>query len=483
QRGVAILVVLVTTAVIGAAAADFAYNPQLELEAAENSRDSLRAEYMARSGLQLGQLLTAVQGSLAGMLQALPAEFRDAIVITDYAGFLAKVFGGDKESREGLGALLGVDLAGVEGLGSPAGTSFDLNIASEEGKYVLNCGGGLESINTQNSQTQRNLYQLLYNLVRPTYYDKMFNVADRDGVIVTREELPAAIIDWSDVDQQRYNPLGGASGSEERYDKGRDRYEAHNSYFDTVEELLLVRGISEDFWAAFGEMFTVYRSSDCKLLASGVQPEAWPLIAAMIAASAADRNAVYDPNTAIVAQQVAGLLKTGLPTLKNVAGTLGLPPCKVDESQCKDGSTPTASGTAGTRTGTSTATTPATSGDAIETLSNLICSSSIAALPQMADTLASLTGGAAAPKPTVALRPIPMCKGKLAQFLREKPPSGKNPRRFYRIDATGTVQRSETKVTQVHIRGVWDSQSNNSNPLCTNHQVCFTGTWVYFRID
>ncbi len=485
QRGVAILVVLVTTAVIGAAAADFAYNTQVELEAAVNSRDSLRAEYMARSGLQLGQLLTAVQGSLSGMLQALPPEFRDAIVITDYAGFLAKVFGGDKESREGLGALLGVDLGGVEGLGSPPGTSFDLNIASEEGKYVLNCGGGFASINTANSQTQRNLYQLLYNLVRPIYYDKMFNLADRDGVIVTREELPAAIIDWSDVDQLRYSPFGSAGGSEDRYDKGRDRYEAHNSYFDTVEELLLVRGISEDFWAAFGEMFTVYRSADCKLLASGVQPEAWPIIAAMLAASAADKNAVYDPNAAIVAQQVAGLLKTGLPTLKQAAQSLGLPACKVDESQCKDRSPPTASGTTTGRPSTAKGATPpaASSGDAIETLSNLICSSSIAMLPQMADTMASLTGGAAAPKPTVALRPIPMCKGVLAQFLAEKPPSGKSPRRFYRIDATGTVQRSETKVTQVHVRGVWDAQSNNSNPLCTNHQVCFTGTWVYFRID
>ena len=48
-----------------------------------------------------GQLPTGVQGSLSGSLQAPPPEFRDATVITDYAGFLAKVFGGDKES--GLG--------------------------------------------------------------------------------------------------------------------------------------------------------------------------------------------------------------------------------------------------------------------------------------------------------------------------------------------------------------------------------------------
>ena len=483
QRGVAILVVLVTTAVIGAAAADFAYNTQVELEAAVNSRDSLRAEYMARSGLQLGQLLTAVQGSLSTMLQSLPAEFRDAIVVTDYAGFLAKVFGGDKESRDGLGALIGVDLGGVEGLGSPRGTSFDLNITSEEGKYVINCGGGYETISSTNSQTQRNLYQLLYNLIRPIPYDKMFNIADRDGVVISREDLPAAVIDWSDVDAQRYNYFGGAGGSEDRYDKGRDRYEAHNSYFDTVEELLLVRGISEDFWAAFGEMFTVYRGSECKVLAGGVQPEQWPLIAGMIAAAAADKNAVYDPNTALVAQQVAGILKTGLPSLKELTKAVALPQCKVDASQCTDpGATATTTGTT-TRTNPTTTPTTTASGDAIETLSNLICSPNIAMLPQMADTLASITGGSTAPKPAVGLRPIPMCKGKLAQFLSEKLASGKSGRRFYRIDATGTVQRSETKSTQVHIRAVWDAQRNNSNPLCTNNSVCFTGTWVYFRID
>lgn len=485
QRGAAILIVLVTTAIIGAAAADFAYNTQVELEAAVNSRDMMRAEYMARSGLQLGQLLTAVQASMSAALKQLDSimpGLGDSIVVTDYAGFLAKVFGGDKESRDGLGSLIGIDLGGVEGLGTPRGTSFDLNISSEEGKYLINCAGGLVTINTTNSPDQRNLYYLLYNLIRPVRYDKMFNVADRDGMVITREELPSAVIDWSDSDQLRYSPFGGATGSEERYDKGRDRYEAHNSYFDTAEELLLVRGVSEYFWSTFGEMFTVYRSSDCRVLASGVQPEAWPLIAAMIAASAADRNAVYDPNTIYVAQQVAALLKTGLPALKTMASQLNIPACKYDASQCAldPGSTAASSSTNTTTTKSSTT---SSSSDAVELLSNLICSPSVAMLPQFGSSMASMTGGTEPPKPTVGLRPIPMCKGKLAQFLREKAPNGKSARRFYRIDATGTVQRSETKATQVHIRGVWDSQSTNSNPLCTNHATCFTGTWVYFRID
>jgi hypothetical protein len=79
----------------------------------------------------------------------------------------------------------------------------------------------------------------------------------------------------------------------------------------------------------------------------------------------------------------------------------------------------------------------------------------------------------------------------LSRFLRDRPPAGaaggqggKSPRRFYRIDATGSVQRSAQKNTQVHIRGVWDSQSTNSNPVCINHPSCFkNGTWMYFRLD
>ncbi len=490
ERGVAILVVVVTTAIIGATAADFAYTAQIELEAAINSRDQLRAEYLARSGMQLGQLLTAVQDGLQGMLQMLPPEMRDAIVITDYAGFLAKALSGDAEAREGLGGLVGIDLKNVEGLGTPQGTNLDLVITSEEGKYPINCGSGVNPY----AQPQRNLYYLLYNLIRPQRYDRMFNTVDRDGIQITREDLPTAIIDWTDVDPLRFNPMGPASASEERYDRGSDRYEAHNHYLDTIEELNLVRGVSEDFWGAFGEMFTAYGGSsagngtDCRVLASAIEATSWPLVAAMIAASAADRNAVFDPNTAIVAQQVTGLLKTGLPALRTLSGQLSIPKCQVDTKQCPTVTSPPPSTPAprivpSARPGAPPGGGGTTASDAVELLSNLICSQALSQVPQLADSLASMTGGSAPPKPTTGLRSIPMCPGALAQYLRDRGSGTGNPRRYYRVDSTGIVQRGASRTTQVHIRGVWDTRRANFNPLCTGHPSCTRGTWLYYRID
>lgn len=496
ERGIAILVVLVTTSVIAATASDFAYSTQVEIEAAANSRDRLRAEYLARAGLQLGQLLTAVQGSVSGMLAQVMPDLADAIVITDYAGFLAKAFGGDKEARDGLGSLVGIDLGNAEGMGTPNGTSFDVKIASEEGKYLINCGGGV----TPNRELQRNLYLLMYNLVRPTRYDRMFEVPDRDGVVIKREELPLGVIDWTDIDPMRFDPLsvtGSGSASEDRYDKGRDRYEAHNHYLDTIDEMLLVRGISDDFYLNFGEMFTVYGGSECRVLASAISPDSWPLVAAMIAASAADKSAVFDPNTLMVAQQVAGMLKGGLPMLRQMGGKMPIPACKVDVRQC-----PNATGT-GTTTGStatkSTTKTTTSSGDSIQMLSDLICSPMIGQLPQLSESLAMMTGMSTAPKPSVGLRPIPLCPGMLANYLRDKnappplppgappggtPTSGKSvTRRFFRIDATGIVARGSNKATEVHVRGVWDARSFNSTPVCFNHPSCNRGTWKYFRID
>src|SRR5207247_1700457 len=59
--------------------------------------------------------------------------------------------------------------------------------------------------------------------------------------------------------------LGSTAGAGEdyHYDVRRDSYRAHNNYFDTVDELHEVRGVSDDFLGAFGSALTVY--GGCKL--------------------------------------------------------------------------------------------------------------------------------------------------------------------------------------------------------------------------
>ncbi|MCS6914783.1 MAG: type II secretion system protein GspK [Myxococcales bacterium] len=480
QKGIALLTVTVAIALIGATVGEFAYNARIDLEAAANSRDMLRAEYLARSAIQLGQLLIAVQGGLGRTLGSNPATagLADSIVLTDYAGFLVQAFGGDKEAREGLGGLLGLDLGSVEGLGSGRGTSMDLEIQSEEGKVFVNCGGGLNTETPEARTRRRGLFLLINSLIRPPRYSRMFNIPDRDGVLITYEELPRAIIDWTDVDVQRYDPDGNATASEDRYDRGRDRYEAHNHFMDTVEELMLVRGVSEDFWAAFGEMFTVYGTADCRLLASAIGPESWPLVAGILAAASPDPAVVFDPNTALVAQQVAALLKTGLPVLRTLTSKLKVEPCPVSPAQC-----PPLGAAAPPGAPPQPRQPPAGGADSLELLSNLICSPLVAQLPQLAQGLSSLFGPSMPRPPTTPLRPIRLCPGRLAHYLAERPARGGSARRFFRLDARGSVRRNDKKSTHIHIRAVWDAEGPNNNPLCTNHPRCQRGTWMYWRMD
>ena len=202
--------------------------------------------------------------------------------------------------------MVGIDLGSVEGMGTPKGTSFDLAITSEEGKFPINCGGGYNP----NKEAQRSLYMLLDSLVRPPRFDRLFQVPDRDGVVINREDVPTNIIDWTDVDVSRYSPSVRAVQVKKPMTKVATGTEPHNQYFDTIE-MIQVRGVSEDLWAYFGDFFHRVRNAGLQVLASAMEPTAWPLLAAMIAASAVDRTAVFDPNTSFVAQQLAGHAQVG----------------------------------------------------------------------------------------------------------------------------------------------------------------------------
>ncbi|HZR08779.1 MAG TPA: hypothetical protein VFA79_09380, partial [Myxococcales bacterium] len=61
NRGVALILVLVTIAILTSIGVDFSYSSRVSLKLAENLRDETRAEYLARSAINLSRLLLHFQ--------------------------------------------------------------------------------------------------------------------------------------------------------------------------------------------------------------------------------------------------------------------------------------------------------------------------------------------------------------------------------------------------------------------------------------
>jgi general secretion pathway protein K len=292
QRGVALLLVLTWIALMVALVGQFTYGTNVDAAQAANARDELRAHYLAKSSVNLARMLIKIQKQFvdpimgqaqkmissmsggssssgaagAGGANAAPMGLGFSLRVTDYAGPLMGFFSGSKEEVAGLGSLVGIDTNGVKGLGLKSGT-FDAEITPEDAKIDINCGGG-NALSADNKKRQDTVFRLLNGLMYSRRFDRLFSDADSNGQFATRTDVARAIIDWADQDEQMYAPNGTATGSTEdyRYDDRADRYRAHNDSFDTVEEIKMVRGVTDGFMEAFQPYLTVYASDQaCRL--------------------------------------------------------------------------------------------------------------------------------------------------------------------------------------------------------------------------
>jgi general secretion pathway protein K len=312
QRGVALLMVLTWVALMVALVSEFTYGTTVDSAQAANARDELRAHYLARSSVNLSRLLIKIQkqfvdpvmGQAQAMLGAAMGGANKgaagaggtasaggglgfSLRVTDYAGPLMGFFSGSKEEVGALGGLIGIDTTGVKGLGLKSGR-FDAEITYEDGKIDVNCGGGLAST----PPNQLTVFRLLMALMYSPRFDRLFSEADQTGQFATRVDVARAIIDWADGDEQMFSPDGtSGSGEDYKYDATKDRYRAHNGQFDTIEELKMVRGVSDAFMEAFQSHLTVYPSDQgCKVNLSAISNknggDCTPLLMGVIRAAA-----------------------------------------------------------------------------------------------------------------------------------------------------------------------------------------------------
>ena len=280
ERGIALVIVMAFLTVLVGLVAEYSTNSTISFVSAINARESMRAQFLNRSGANLAQLIIRVQTDVMDKNRQLIGD----IQLADYTGLFMGAFGGSAQEVQDMSAMLGgINGDSIKGLGVSAG-QFDVSITTEDGKLNMNCANGSETSRT-------NLRTQLQALMFFRAYDPIFERPDADGWSRNREDQVSALMDYIDKDTAKSEQRGASE--DYGYESLDDKYRAKNNYIDTVSELNLVAGVDDRFWTLFGSQFTVY--GDCKVNIGAIQDPR--LIAAVISLSAKNEEdpVIRDP--------------------------------------------------------------------------------------------------------------------------------------------------------------------------------------------
>jgi general secretion pathway protein K len=285
--------------------------------AAVADRDRLRAEYLAKSAINLARLLVATEPTVRRVVSPLllllnPKGGVPQIPVWEFSDQVLGPFN-DAAGAEGFSALAAVDTATGENLGLGGEGRFELVIIDEESKLNINTAARGDII----SRTR--VAQQLMGLLAPPQYNPMFENEDADGQHSDRQTICGAIIDWADSDEELEScdlsaQAPTARGVEDNYYQTIGLpYFRKNAAYDSLEELRLVRGVGDDFWATFVDpdprdprkrVMTVWGSGAVNVNTANAQT-----LLALVCAGAPDAEMCLDPLQAAAFLQVVTLVR------------------------------------------------------------------------------------------------------------------------------------------------------------------------------
>jgi general secretion pathway protein K len=254
RRGVALIMVLGTLVILTVLVTQLHESSISTLSAALADRDSLKAEYHARSAVNLSRLLIAtepmVRRAVDPMFQMAMKSSAPQIPVWRYTGMVLGPFN-DAEGGEDFRQAAKVAPDGGKNLGLSGG-KFEIKIVDEDAKINVNMAAIGDPFSQQRLGSQ------LVGLLQGPQYAEYFQAPDADGQNSTQPVICGALVDWVDPDENGYgcDPLSDKAdsnaGPEDNYYQQLGLpYMRKNAAFDSLEELRLVRGISDDFWANF----------------------------------------------------------------------------------------------------------------------------------------------------------------------------------------------------------------------------------------
>ncbi len=260
RRGVALVMVLGAITVLTVFLTELQEETSTELSAALADRDALRAEYYARSAVNLSRMLIAsepsVSSTLGPMLAMIGLKGNFQVPVWKFTDMFLGPFNaqlvepGAAPPAEATGQA---SAATGKNLGLTGGGRFELKIVDEDSKININRAaddvGGIADQIAIGAQ--------LVSLMSPAQYNALFEERDGDGQFSDRTTICSALIDWADPGDQTFacdsstNAPSSTGAEDSFYQTVGLPYQRKNAPFDSFEELRLIRGMSDDFWATF----------------------------------------------------------------------------------------------------------------------------------------------------------------------------------------------------------------------------------------
>ncbi len=263
EEGIALIMAIATVAILSVMLTDMYQTTGTAFAVSSAQRDALQAEYMAKSATNLTRLLIAKEPDVRRFVDPLyrAATGRSApqLPVWNFANELLAPFCTPEDQRDTL-MELGVDFGDTVGFDNLPGECH-VRVVSENGKVNVNDPLFLDGDQARNAVATQ-LFSLTGGQLPSSPYDALFTKEDETGTLTTRIDLITAVIDWWDQDIQRtdFDPGAaqtrtGGTGIEDDslYQLNENPYRNKNAPFDSIEELRLVRGFNDDFWATFVE--------------------------------------------------------------------------------------------------------------------------------------------------------------------------------------------------------------------------------------
>lgn len=255
ERGVALLVVLSTITLVGSVVAELQFDTRVDLQLALNARDEVQAEYSALSALRLRAMLLKNARLLDQGVRSLAASFGAGTDMVPPVGQLLEMVPIECSLMSSIAHLTGGGdrKSGDEDTGVFPG-DCSATSKSESAKISLPALAATAPAASQQAQS------MLLGLLSDPKLERFFTTDSEAGDHAdTPQELVGAIIDWMDADKVQ---AGSQVGDEDRfYAYLKDPYRAKNAPFDSVAELQLVHGMSDELFNLLRDHVSIYNTA------------------------------------------------------------------------------------------------------------------------------------------------------------------------------------------------------------------------------